>query len=71
MFLLQIDSSVVGDLDDATMATYIPACGDRIATRRFCLEKNKVGIDMKRLSIFKNLQKKNGHNEEQRQQSRL
>lgn len=68
-FLLQIDSSVVGDLDNATMVTYILAYGDRIATRRFCLEKN-VGIDTKRLSSFKNLQK-NWHNEEQKQRSCL
>lgn len=59
LFLLQIDSSVIGELDDATMASYIPAYGDRIATRRFCMEKQRtVGDDTKRLSLFKKLKKK-------------
>lgn len=43
------------------MASYIPAYGDRIATRHFCMEKQKRGgDDSKRLSLFKQLQKKMG-----------
>lgn len=61
LFLLQIDSSVIGEIDDATMASYIPAYGDRIATRRFCMEKQRRGgDDTKRLSLFKKLKKKMG-----------
>ncbi|KAL7401028.1 hypothetical protein ABVT39_021651 [Epinephelus coioides] len=56
-----IDSSVIGDIDDATMAAYIPAYGDRIATRRFCLEKQRRGgDDTKRQSLFEKLKKKMG-----------
>ncbi|KAM7406958.1 hypothetical protein PAMA_002929 [Pampus argenteus] len=51
-----IDSSVIEEIDDATMASYIPAYGDRIATRRFCMEKQRRGgDDTKRLSLFKKL----------------
>lgn len=61
LFLLQIDSSVIGELDDITMASYIPTYGDRIAARRFCMEKQtRVGDDTKRLSLFKKLKKKMG-----------
>lgn len=61
LFLLQIDSSIFGEIDDATMASYIPAYGDRIATRRFCMEKQRRGgDDTKRLSLFKKLQQKMG-----------
>lgn len=61
LFLLQIDSSVIGEIDDATMASYIPAYGDRIATRRFCMEKQRRGgDDTKCLSLFKKLKKKMG-----------
>lgn len=43
------------------MASYIPAYGDRIATRRFCMEKQRRGgDDTKRLSLFKKLQQKMG-----------
>ena len=53
LFLLQIDSSVIDEIDDATMASYIPAYGDRIATRRFCMEKQRRGgDDTKRLSLY-------------------
>lgn len=59
LYFLQIDSSVIGDIDDATMAAYIPAYGDRIATRRFCLEKQRRGgDDTKRQSLFEKLKKK-------------
>lgn len=61
MFSLQIDSSVIGEIDDATMTAYIPAYGDRIATRRFCMEKQrKGGDDLKRLSLFEKLRRKMG-----------
>ncbi|XP_042609688.1 uncharacterized protein LOC122142538 [Cyprinus carpio] len=56
-----IDSSVIGEIDDATMTAYIPAYGDRIATRRFCMEKQrKGGDDLKRLSLFEKLRRKMG-----------
>ncbi|KAK7138439.1 hypothetical protein R3I94_010191 [Phoxinus phoxinus] len=56
-----IDSSVVGEIDDATMTAYIPAYGDRIATRRFCMEKQtKGGDDLKRHSLFEKLRRKMG-----------
>ncbi|XP_047659720.1 uncharacterized protein LOC125139512 [Tachysurus fulvidraco] len=56
-----IDSSVVGEIDDATMTAYIPAYGDRIATRRFCMEKQrKGGDDLKRQSLFEKLRRKLG-----------
>lgn len=61
MFSLQIDSSVIGEIDDATMAAYIPAYGDRIATRRFCMEKQRRGgDDLKRISLFEKLRRKMG-----------
>lgn len=61
LFSLQIDSSVIGEIDDATMTAYIPAYGDRIATRRFCMEKQrKGGDDLKRLSLFEKLRRKMG-----------
>lgn len=43
--LLQIDSSVVGAIDDATMAAYIPVHGDWIATRHFSMELHRRGGD--------------------------
>ncbi|XP_060749178.1 uncharacterized protein LOC132861600 isoform X1 [Tachysurus vachellii] len=56
-----IDSSVVGEIDDATMTAYIPAYGDRIATRLFCMEKQrKGGDDLKRQSLFEKLKRKMG-----------
>ncbi|GAA6101078.1 uncharacterized protein LOC113078290 [Tachysurus ichikawai] len=56
-----IDSSVVGEIDDATVTAYIPAYGDRIATRRFCMEKQrKGGDDLKRQSLFEKLKKNMG-----------
>ncbi len=60
-FLLQIDSSVVGEIDDATMAAYIPAYGDRVAARRFCVEKrSRGGDDQNRLSLFEKIKRKKG-----------
>ncbi|XP_061575820.1 uncharacterized protein LOC133441985 [Cololabis saira] len=55
----RIDSSVVGDIDDVTMTAYIPALGDRIATRRFCMEKQRRGRDdSQRQSLFEKLRRK-------------
>ena len=45
LFLLQIDISIIGEIDDATMASYIPAYCDRIATRHFYMEKQRRGGD--------------------------
>ncbi|XP_077361249.1 uncharacterized protein LOC144006333 [Festucalex cinctus] len=56
-----IDSSIIGEMDDATLASYIPAYGDRIATRGFAMEKQRRGEDdTRRLSLFKKLTKKMG-----------
>ncbi|XP_061610704.1 uncharacterized protein LOC133468616 isoform X2 [Phyllopteryx taeniolatus] len=56
-----IDSSIIGEIDDAALASYIPAYGDRIATRRFSVEKQRRGgDDTKRLSLFQKLSKKMG-----------
>lgn len=61
MLSLQIDSSIVGEISDADMAAYIPAYGDRIATRRFCMEQQRRGGgDSKRLSLFEKLKRKMG-----------
>ncbi|XP_053303389.1 uncharacterized protein LOC128462122 [Pleuronectes platessa] len=55
----RIDTSVVEEIDDDTLAAYIPAYGDRIATRRFCMEKKTTGgVDSKRLSMFEKLKSK-------------
>ncbi|XP_051812335.1 uncharacterized protein LOC110966885 [Acanthochromis polyacanthus] len=56
-----IDISLIGEIDDAIMASYIPAYGDRIATRRFCMDKQRRGgNETKRLSLFEKLKKKMG-----------
>ncbi|MEQ2180064.1 hypothetical protein GOODEAATRI_031814, partial [Goodea atripinnis] len=36
-----IDTSVIGEIEDVYLARYIPVYGDRIATRRYCLDKQK------------------------------
>ncbi|XP_053288829.1 uncharacterized protein LOC128449596 [Pleuronectes platessa] len=55
----RIDTSVVEEIDDDALAAYIPAYGDRIATRRFCMEKKTTGgVDSKRLSMFEKLKRK-------------
>lgn len=60
MYLLQIYSSIIGEIDDATMASYTPTYGDRIATRHFCIEKQRRGDDPKRLSFFEKCIRKMG-----------
>ena len=37
----QIDAFAIQDIDDASLACYIPLYGDRIATRRYCMDKQK------------------------------
>ncbi|KAK7886539.1 hypothetical protein WMY93_026160 [Mugilogobius chulae] len=45
----RVDATVIHLMDDASLAVYVPAYGDRLAVRRFCLEdkdgprKNKIG----------------------------
>ena len=59
LFLMQIDISIIGLIDDANMTSYISDYGDRIATRCFCMEKQRRGgDDIKRLSLFEKLPKK-------------
>lgn len=37
----QIDAFAIQDIDDESLARYIPLYGDRIATRRYCMQKAK------------------------------
>lgn len=58
-FSFQIDSLVIGEIDDAALAAYIPTYGDRIAVRCFCVDKHRRGgNDLKRLSLFEKLRRK-------------
>ncbi|CAL9685426.1 unnamed protein product [Knipowitschia caucasica] len=50
---------IISEVEDSYLARYIPAYGDRIATRRFCMEKKSPKIkDAKKMSILHRLQKK-------------
>lgn len=37
----RIDATVISQMDDTRLAVYLPAYGDRLAARRFCLETEK------------------------------
>ncbi|XP_046704308.1 uncharacterized protein LOC124385191 [Silurus meridionalis] len=55
----RIDTSVVRELDDTCLARYIPLYGDRIATRRYCLDKQKRKDDScSKMSLLEKLRKK-------------
>ncbi|KAI5625384.1 hypothetical protein C0J50_15054 [Silurus asotus] len=55
----RIDTSVVRELDDTCLARYMPLYGDRIATRRYCLDKHKRKDDScSKMSLLKKLRKK-------------
>lgn len=55
----QIDTSLIREIEDAYLARYIPVYGDRIATRRYCLDKQKRKEDKSsRMSLLEKLQKK-------------
>ncbi|XP_023808456.1 uncharacterized protein LOC111946974 [Oryzias latipes] len=57
----KIDISVIGSMDDDSLATYVPIYGDRIATRRFCSEYKKKGErDAQRQSLLQKLKRKMG-----------
>ncbi|XP_046701301.1 uncharacterized protein LOC124382965 isoform X1 [Silurus meridionalis] len=55
----RIDTSVVRELDDTCLARYIPLYGDRIATRQYCLDKQKRKDDScSKMSLLEKLRKK-------------
>ncbi|KAK5608809.1 hypothetical protein CRENBAI_019836 [Crenichthys baileyi] len=48
-----IDTSVIGEIEDLYLARYIPVCRDRIATRQYCLDKQKRQEDKRsRMSLL-------------------
>ncbi|XP_013883858.1 uncharacterized protein LOC106532363 [Austrofundulus limnaeus] len=55
----KIDTSLIGEIEDACLARYIPVYGDRIATRRYCLDKQKRKEDKSsRMTLLEKLRKK-------------
>lgn len=55
----KIDLMIISEVEDSYLARYIPAYGDRIATRRYCLDKQKVKNDAgPKVSLLEKLQKK-------------
>ncbi|XP_030277557.1 uncharacterized protein LOC115584345 isoform X3 [Sparus aurata] len=54
----KIDSSLVREIEDAYLARYIPVYGDRIALRRYCLDKEKQKDNSSRMSLLEKLRKK-------------
>lgn len=53
-------------MDDNSLAGYIPAYGDRIAARRFCLEnQSNMANEQKKCSLLEKLKKKMGISENQ------
>ena len=57
----QINASIIDCMDDETLAGYIPAYGDRIAAKRFCLEKKGPSVKQsQKHSLFEKLKKSMG-----------
>ncbi|XP_076880222.1 uncharacterized protein LOC143528391 [Brachyhypopomus gauderio] len=57
----KVDAVVIRELNDESLAVYIPVYGDRIATRHFCIESQKKdGTDAKRQSLLEKLRQKMG-----------
>ncbi|KAL7404093.1 hypothetical protein ABVT39_009499 [Epinephelus coioides] len=54
----KIDTSLVREIEDAYLAHYIPVYGDRIALRRYCLDKEKQKDNRSRMSLLEKLRKK-------------
>ncbi|KAK7925064.1 hypothetical protein WMY93_007374 [Mugilogobius chulae] len=57
-----VDATVIHLMDDASLAVYVPAYGDRLAVRRFCLE-DKDGpstSNSKKNSLLESLKQKMG-----------
>ncbi|KAK7904900.1 hypothetical protein WMY93_017507 [Mugilogobius chulae] len=58
----RVDATVIHLMDDASLAVYVPAYGDRLAVRRFCLE-DKDGpstSNSKKNSLLESLKQKMG-----------
>ncbi|CAL9686254.1 unnamed protein product [Knipowitschia caucasica] len=58
----RVDATVIDLMDDASLAVYLPAYGDRLAARRFCLE-NREGPstkDCRKHSLLEKLKHKMG-----------
>ncbi|XP_039663394.1 uncharacterized protein LOC120563341 [Perca fluviatilis] len=55
----KIDTSLIREIEDAYLARYIPVYGDRIATRRYCLDKQKREEDnSSKMSLLEKLRKR-------------
>lgn len=55
----QIDAFAIQDIDDESLARYIPAYGDRIATRRYCMDKQrKKAEETSKMSLLDKLRQK-------------
>ena len=54
----QIDALAMKGIDDASLEHYIPVYGDRIATRRYCMDKQRQKEDSTKTSLLEKLRQR-------------